>query len=149
MNVVIQILHQLGANETVFIQFVIFCVTIAFLTVMVYGPYFKAYDQRLNQTKGADQVAGETHDEAKKLEVIFQAKAREINEKIKSIYEDSRKVATEQVSKIIDSGKGEVAATADQARSQIEAQKANAQKDVAQVSQDVATEISKKLTGAV
>lgn len=149
MNVVLQILLQLGANETVFIQFGLFVVTISFLTVVVYGPYFKAYDQRMNQTKGADQVADETQNEAKKLEVIYQSKAREINEKIKSIYEDIRKAALDQVSTVVNAGKSEVSATADQARAQIQAQKNNAEKDLVQVSQEVATEISKKLTGAV
>lgn len=149
MNVVLQILLQLGANETVFIQFGLFVVTISFLTVVVYGPYFKAYDQRMNQTKGADQVADETQNEAKKLEVIYQTKAREINEKIKSIYEDIRKGALDQVSTVINAGKSQVSATADQARAQIQAQKNNAEKDLALVSQEVATEISKKLTGAV
>lgn len=149
MNVVLQILLQLGANETVFIQFGLFVVTISFLTVVVYGPYFKAYDQRMNQTKGADQVADETQNEAKKLEVIYQSKAREINEKIKSIYEDIRKGALDQVSKVVNAGKAEVTATADQARAQIQSQKNNAAKDIAQVSQDVASELSKKLTGAL
>lgn len=149
MNVVLQILLQLGANETVFIQFVLFVATISFLTVVVYGPYFKAYDQRMNQTKGADQVADEAQSEAKKIEVIYQTKAREINEKIKAIYEDIRKGALEQVSQIVNAGKTEVTKSADQARAQIQAQKTNAEKDLVQVSQDVATEISKKLTGAV
>lgn len=149
MNVVLQILLQLGANETVFIQFGLFVVTISFLTVVVYGPFFKAYDQRMNQTKGADQVADETQNEAKKLEVIYQSKAREINEKIKSIYEDVRKGALDQVSKVVNTGKTEVTATADQARAQIQTQKNNAAKDIAQVSQDVANELSKKLTGAL
>ena len=149
MNVVLQILLQLGANETVFIQFALFVITISFLTIVVYGPYFKAYDQRMNQTKGADQVADETQGEAKKIEVIYQSKAREINEKIKAIYEDIRKGAIDQVSKVVNAGKTEVNATADEARSQIQAQKTNAEKDLVRVSEDVAIEISKKLTGAV
>ena len=149
MNVVLQILLQLGANETVFIQFSLFVVTILFLTVVVYGPFFKAYDQRMNQTKGADQVADETQNEAKKLEVIYQSKAREINEKIKSIYENIRKGAVDQVSQVVSAGKTEVTDKADQARAQIQTQKNNAEKDLALVSQEVATEISKKLTGAI
>ena len=149
MNVVLQILLQLGANETVFIQFSLFVVTILFLTVVVYGPFFKAYDQRMNQTKGADQVADETQNEAKKLEVIYQSKAREINEKIKSIYENIRKGAVDQVSQVVSAGKTEVTDKADQARGQIQTQKNNAEKDLVLVSQEVATEISKKLTGAV
>lgn len=149
MSVVYQILSQLGANQTVYIQFVIFVITIGFLTVFVYGPYFKAYDQRMNQTKGADQVAGETQDEAKKLELIFQTKAREINDKIKNIFEESKKAAQEQVTQIVATGKADVNSITESARTQIQNQKINAEKDLATVSQDVANEISKKITGAV
>ena len=90
-----EILLQLGANETAFIQFVLFIITISFLTVVVYGPFFKAYDQRVKLTKGAETVAGETQDEAKKLEQIYQVRAREINDKIKTVFDASRKQAAD------------------------------------------------------
>ncbi len=147
MDVVLQILLQLGANETVFIQFGIFVVTISFLTIVVYGPYFKAYDQRLNQTKGADQVANETQDEAKKLEVIYKTKAREINENIKNIFEDSKKTGLDQAQKLMSSAKDVVAQLSEQAKKEVENQKNNAQKDMAQVSQEVADTIAQKITG--
>lgn len=149
MDVVLKILLQLGANETVFIQFGVFIVAIAFLTVFVYGPFFKAYDQRLQQTKGADQVAYETQDEAKKLESIYKNKAREINEKIKNIFEDSRKVGSEKANEILSAAKSEVQTQTEKARTQVEAQKNNVQKDIAAISTEVANEISKKLSGAV
>jgi len=149
MDVVLKILLQLGANSTVFIQFVIFIVAISFLTVFVYGPFFKAYDQRLQQTKGADQVAYETQDEAKKLDLIYKNKAREINEKIKSIFEESRKIGTEKAGETIAAAKNDVQAQTEKARTQVESQKASAQKDIATVSAEVANEISKKLSGAV
>jgi len=149
MDVVLKILLQLGANHTVFIQFGIFIVAISFLTVFIYGPFFKAYDQRLQQTKGADQVAYETQDEAKKLDLIYKNKAREINEKIKNIFEESRKIGTDKANETLASAKTEVQAQTEKARTQVETQKANAQKDIAAVSAEVANEISKKLSGAV
>ncbi|MGZ3724969.1 MAG: F0F1 ATP synthase subunit B family protein [Pseudobdellovibrio sp.] len=149
MDVVLKILLQLGANETVFIQFGIFILAISFLTVFVYGPYFKAYDQRLQSTKGSDQVAYETQDEAKKLGLIYQNKAREINSKIQSIFEDFRKQGSEKSGEILTASKNEAAKETEKARAQVEQQKQNAQKDVAAISADVASEISKKLTGAI
>lgn len=149
MDVILKILLQLGANETMFIQFGIFVVTISFMTVFVFGPFFKAYDQRLQQTKGADQVANETQDEAKKLEAIYKTKAREINDKIKGIFDDSKNTAVAKVSDIVGAGKATIGTSTDAARAKINAQKSNAEKDIAQISQDVANEISKKLTGAV
>lgn len=149
MDVVLKILLQLGANSTIFVQFFIFIVAIFFLTVFVYGPFFKAYDKRMEQTKGADQVAYETQDEAKKLDLIYKNKAREINEKIKAIFEESRKVGTDKAAEILTAAKAEVQAQTEKARTQVEAQKNGAQKEIAVVSADVANEISKKLSGAV
>ncbi len=144
-----QILLQLGANQTVFIQFIIFIITISFLTIFVYGPYFKAYDQRMKQTKGADEVAYETQEEAKKIESIFQARAREINEKIKNVYEASKSQAVGVVTNILNEAKASAAGLTDKARKEIGLQKINAEKEIQNISQDVAVEISKKLTAAL
>ena len=100
-----EILRQLGANETAFIQFIIFIVSISFLTVFVYGPYYRAYDQRLKQTKGADLVATETQEEAKKIESIFQSRAREINQKIKTIFDNSRNQASVKMNSTLEQAK--------------------------------------------
>jgi F0F1-type ATP synthase membrane subunit b/b' len=149
MDVVLKILLQLGANQTVYIQFVIFVVTISFLTVFVFAPYFKAYDQRMQQTKGADQVAFETQDEAKKLEAIYKTKAREINEKIKNIFDESKAQASVEASKISNESKSQIAESTEAARLKILNQKQGAEKEITNISQDVANEIAKKLTGAV
>ena len=143
------ILLQLGANQTAFIQFIIFIISISFLTIFVFGPYFKALDQRQQQTKGAEQVATETQDEAKKLESIFKAKAREINEKIKSIFDSSRAQASGAATAALNTAKAAATKMTDEARKEINAQKTSAEKDIQTISQSIATEISKKITGAV
>lgn len=143
------ILLQLGANQTAFIQFFIFIISISFLTIFVYGPYFKALDQRQQQTKGAEQVATETQDEAKKLESIFKSKAREINEKIKSIFDSSRAQASSAAAGILSEAKSTATDLTEKARKDINSQKETAQKDIQIISQSIAAEISKKITGAV
>ena len=149
MQVVLQILTQLGANYTAFIQFGIFIVSISFLTVVVYSPYFKAYDERVKLTKGSDQIAEETENEAKKMAVIFQTRAREINQKIQSVFDNSKAQAQETANTILNQGKTSVAEVTDRARADINTQKSKAEKDVAAISQDVAAEITRKITGAV
>lgn len=144
-----EILLQLGANETVFIQFALFIISITFLTVFVYGPYFKAYDERLKQTKGADQVAFETQEEAKKIESIFQMRAREINEKINKIFEDAKKQANESGGFVLNQAKEITTNLTENARKEIGEQRSKAEKNIQDVSIEVASEISKKLTGAV
>jgi F-type H+-transporting ATPase subunit b len=143
-----EILLQLGANGTAFIQFGLFIVAISFLTIVVYNPFFKAYDERLKLTKGADQVANETQDEAKKLEQIYQVRAREINNKIQSIFDASKKQASEASAAILNQAKESATEATEKSRADIAAQKQKAQQMVAAVSEDVAGEITKKLTGA-
>lgn len=143
-----EILLQLGANKTAFIQFFLFIVTISFLTVFVYGPFFKAYDQRHKLTKGADQVANETQDEAKKLSQIFAARAREINDKINAIFNQSRTESAKSTAIILEAAKSSVVQTVDAARAQINAQKQTAQQQVSAIAQDVSGVIVDKLTGA-
>ena len=144
-----EILRQLGANETAFIQFIIFIVSISFLTVFVYGPYYRAYDQRLKQTKGADLVATETQEEAKKIESIFQSRAREINQKIKTIFDNSRNQASVKMNSTLEQAKTKATELIEGARKETEHQKQLAQKDISTISNEIAAEISKKLTGTV
>ncbi len=143
-----EILLQLGANGTAFIQFGLFIVAISFLTVVVYNPFFKAYDERLKLTKGADQIANETQDEAKKLEQIYQVRAREINSKIQSIFDTSRKQASEAGATILAQAKDAATEATEKSRADIANQKQKAEQIVAAISEDVASEITKKLTGA-
>ncbi len=143
-----EILLQLGANETAFIQFVLFIITISFLTIVIYGPFYKAYDLRLKLTKGAEQVASETQDEAKKIDQIYQVRAREINEKIKNIFDSSRKQASDSAGIVLTKAKESVAISTDQARAQILLQRQGAEAAAKNISDEVASEITKKLIGA-
>jgi F0F1-type ATP synthase membrane subunit b/b' len=144
-----EILLQLGANETAFIQFILFIVSISFITVFIFNPYFKAYDERHKLTKGAELVASEAQDEAKKLSQIYQLKAREVNDKIKAVFESSRVAAVKSGSIIIDGAKAAVARTTADATAQIQSQKQNAEQQVKAISADVSDEITKKLMGTV
>jgi F-type H+-transporting ATPase subunit b len=142
-----EILLQLGANKTAFIQFALFIITISFLTKIVYGPFFKAYDERLKLTKGADQVAIETQDEAKKIQLIYQSRAREINEKIKNIFDTQKKLASQISESNLNRAKEEIVINTEKTRAELEALKNKAQQTSKTISEDVASEITKKLTG--
>lgn len=143
-----EILLQLGANQTAFIQFILFIITISFLTVFIFNPYFKAYDKRHALTKGSDLVAFETQDEAKKLEQIYQLRAREINDKVKTIFDQSKNEALSSAGKIIDEAKAETFAETDKARQVIDTQKKNAEQQAQQISKEISEDIYGKITGA-
>ena len=144
-----EILQQLGANETAFIQFILFIITITFLTTVIFRPYFKAYDIRNKLTKGADQVANETQDEVKKLTQIYSARAREINEKINAVFSESKQGGLKSTSIILEAAKTQVGQTSDGARKDIAAQKQNAAGQIQTIAKDVSDSIIQKITGAL
>lgn len=144
-----EILLQLGANGTAFIQFLLFIVAISFLTIVVFKPFFKAYDQRHKLTKGADQVANETQQEAKKLSQIYAARAREINEKINKIFSTSKAESLQSTTIILNAAKTSVEQSTDGARKEIQAKKLGAEQQSKTVSQEVSDAIVQKMTGAL
>lgn len=144
-----EILLQLGANETAFIQFVLFVLSIGFLTIYVYGPYFKAYDERLKRTKGADTVAKEAADEAKSLALIFQTKARETNDKIKNIFDQKRTEAGKLTADILSDAKTAAEKNTAAARADIDAQKQNAQANIQTLSAEISAQLKQKFEGGL
>lgn len=143
-----EILQQLGANGTAFIQFALFIITITFLTTVVFGPYFKAYDIRHKLTKDADQVANETQDEVKKLQQIYSARAREINEKINSVFNESKQDGLKSTTIILDAAKSQVGQSTDGARKDIASQKQSAAAQIQTIAKEVSESIIQKMTGA-
>lgn len=140
-----EILLQLGANKTAFIQFFIFAVTIAILTIFVFNPFFKAYDLRLQKTKGAENVSKETIEEAKNLNLIFQNQAREQNEKIKKIFEDQKKDSEKTAEEILNKSKNESEALVGKARADLNIQVIAAKNQVDSLSKEIATQLTQKL----
>lgn len=139
-----EILQQLGANQSAFIQFFIFAISIAFLTTFVFGPYFKAYDQRLVKTKGAENVAKDTVEETKNLNLIFQSKAREVNDKITSIYNAENETAKHTAEDLLKNAKNESAQIIETSRKQLSEQVAQSASQIQALSKDIAQQLTQK-----
>lgn len=144
-----EILLQLGANKTAFIQFFVFAISITILTVFVFGPYFKANDQRLQNTEGAEDIAKNTVEESKKLNLIYQTKARTINEQIKSIFDAEKNSALKTSEELIKSAKEESEASLNKARNDIENNKNQAKQQVTALSEEIADQLFKKFEGGL
>ncbi len=144
-----EILLQLGANETAFIQFLIFVLSISFLTIYVYGPYFKANDERNKRTKGADVVAKEAADEAKNLALIYQSKARENNEKIKSVFDNKKTEATKITTDLLLEAKTTAEKNIQAARLDIENQKNKAQSEIQTLATEISLQLKQKFEGGL
>ena len=144
-----EILQQLGANQSAIIQFFIFAISIAFLTVFVFNPFFKAYDVRLQKTKGVESVAKDTIEETKNLNLIFQSKARESNDKIRSIYDAEKNVAQKTAEDIIKTAKADADKLVASSRNEITSQVAQSKSQVASLSQEIAAQLTQKFEGGV
>lgn len=143
-EIVMQILLQLGANSTAYFQIVIFIVAITFLTTAVYGPYFKAADKRFQKTKGADAVAKDAAAEAKNLQLVYQTKAREVNSKIRDIFDAEKSKAIKTSADIISQSKIQAEETASKARKNIEDQTRTADSEISKISADLAQTLTSK-----
>jgi F0F1-type ATP synthase membrane subunit b/b' len=140
-----EILHQLGANETAFIQFFIFAITIAILTIFIFGPYFKAFDLRQQKTKGAESVSKETIEEAKNLNLVFQSHAREQNDKIKKIFETQKAESEIVTEDILKSAKQSSEQTLLLARTNLNKEVSAAKNQLEDLSKEIATQLTQKL----
>ena len=139
-----EILQQLGANQSAFIQFFIFAISIAFLTVFVFNPYFNAYDIRLQKTRGVESVAKDTIEETKNLNLIFQSKARESNDKIRSIYDVEKGLAQKTSDEIIKLAKADADKIISNSRAEISQQISQSKSQVVTLSQEIATQLTQK-----
>jgi len=144
VDIVRQILLQLGANQTVYIQIVVFVVAITFLTTVVYNPFFKAADQRHKRTKGADAVAKDAAQEAKNLASVYQTKAREINSKISNIFDNKKSEAQKKSAEILSQSKSKAEILTNDSRKSIEQQLKAAESEIDKISNDIAATLKDK-----
>ncbi|RYZ85581.1 MAG: hypothetical protein EOP04_15640 [Proteobacteria bacterium] len=102
-----EIIHQLGINQSAFIQFAIFISIFFFLNAYVFTPYYKALEERENRTSGGEDLAAEFQKKTTDLQTEYQAKAKDLSAKIKSIYDAQRAEAAKEYEVIVTKARGE------------------------------------------
>src|SRR5437868_3934824 len=96
-----EIIHQLGINQTALIQFAIFICMFFFLNLYVFTPYYKALEERENRTMGGEDLAIEFQKKSTELHSEYQIKAKEVSKKIKDIYDAHRNDAVKEYDLIV------------------------------------------------
>lgn len=102
-----EIIHQLGINQTAFIQFAIFISIFFFLNTYVFTPYYKALEGRENRTLGGADLALELQKKTVDLHSEYQLKAKEITSKIKGIYDAQKNDVTKEYDLIVNKARTE------------------------------------------
>lgn len=120
MDMFLQICKQIGINQTAFIQFAIFILTIGFLRYVVFGPYTNAMGERKHRTKGGEDLAVEIHKKAGELHAEYELKAKEINSQIKEIYDHSRASAMKEYDSIVQNARNEANALIEKNRLELQ-----------------------------
>lgn len=114
-----EIIHQLGINGTVFIQFAIFICTFLFLNLYVFKPYYAAVEAREKSTTGAEDMATEILKKTTELHSEYEIRAREVSQKIKEIYEQQKGIASKECDAIVGKARTEATTMLEQNNRQI------------------------------
>lgn len=130
-----QMLEALGVNVTVIYQFGFFLVTYLVLSNVLFQPYYKAFLTRGDKTVGNTEAAEKLLVEARDLEAEYEVKAREINTKVRSIYEQNRQQAIREQEK-------QMAEARLRAKQIIEDNKQKVQTEVARAQQEISKEVA-------
>lgn len=114
-----ELLISLGLNQTVVIQLAIFLVTFFFLKSVVFTPYSNALIERLDRTKGGEELAFDLQKETENLKADYEVKARQINDEISKTFETHRSAANKDVEKIIGAARADAQQLVETNRAQI------------------------------
>ncbi|HVK60824.1 MAG TPA: ATP synthase F0 subunit B, partial [Bdellovibrionales bacterium] len=114
-----EILKSLGVDGTIWIHLACFLVSYIALTQLILKPYQKALEEREKRTVGNEEAAVQIIEEANELHSRYEQKAREVNAKIKSFYDQSRTAATKEYDRVIEAARAEAGQLLDASRSEI------------------------------
>lgn len=139
------IFGQLGINTTAAYQFVIYSITLLFLSKVVFGPYAQALNERQKRTKGGEDLAVEFHAKATELQSEYETKTRDLAGQIKSIVDTQKSMASKESELIIARAKEESEQQIQKNRDVVTAAVKTAESELKNQTSAVATTITAKL----
>lgn len=120
------VLHALGIDSTVLYQFIIATLCFFALSTLVFGPYTQALFEREKRTKGGEEEAVELTKQAAEMRAYYEQKAREINGKIKTIFDASREESSKEHEVLVSKARAESQKVIDDTRARVTAEVAQA-----------------------
>lgn len=141
------LLLSLGVNETLAIQLGIFLTVFVVLKYVLFGPYFKAFNQRAEATVGQADLAERYIAETKALEEEFASKAQVANERFRGIYDEARSQAMKEYDTLVSGARNQAKTLIDDTRTKVAREMETAKGQLAKEIPEVAKIISQKLIG--
>ncbi len=139
------ILNQLGINHTTFYCFLIFVVTFFFLKEILFKPYFVAFEEREGRTKGGENKARDYQSKTEGLQREFEEEARDVSAEIKSIFDETRGLASKEHGKLVTEAKKIAEQVVEETREHVAAEVKKAQEQMRVEIPGVALSITKKM----
>lgn len=142
-----ELLNALGINHYAIVQFFIFILVFIFLTQVVFAPFLKAYEGRLQRTKGGEQLADEYQAKTQRTQNEYAEKAREIHARIQTIFQKSRNEATAESDRIVGQARKEAEALIEKNRQTVAMATSQASSELKGQTAQMALAITNKLLG--
>lgn len=140
-----QMLEALGVNATVLYQFGFFLITYIVLSNVLFKPYYKAFLTRGEKTVGNTESAEKTLAEARDMEATYEQKAREMNVKVRAIFEENRQQGLREQEKYMAEARTKAKQIIDENKQKVQGEVTRARQDlnkeVTQVSQAIASKL--------
>jgi F-type H+-transporting ATPase subunit b len=141
------LLTSLGVNSTLAIQMGVFLVVYVVLKNVLFDAYFKAYIERNNRTVGQTELAEKYVTQTRELEARFAAKATEVNDRFKILFDKTRGEANKEYDRMITDARMQSKTLVDQARITIQKDMESAGNQLKSEVATVSKLISQKLIG--
>lgn len=139
------VLQALGIDVTVVFQFTIAAMTFIALSILAFKPYLDALIEREKRTKGGESEAVEFAKQAVEMRAVYEAKAREVSSKIKTIYDSYRTEGSKEYNDILAKARADSQKIIDETRTRVSLELTEASKKLKEEIPQIASAISQKL----
>ncbi len=148
MNAALALIQSLGINSTVWTQLAIFVVAFAVLNVVVFRPYFKAHFERHKRTEGGKGDTSAILQSNQVLQIEYERKARDVNDKIRLAFERAKTEALTEQSTILGRAREQATNQIKISRDRLDRELQAARQQLAQEVREIGVIVANKLIGS-
>jgi F-type H+-transporting ATPase subunit b len=114
-----EILAQLGLDQTVWIQLVFFLISYLFLSKFLFAPYMRNLEFRKKNTGGSVEEASKTAADTERLVLDYQSKMKAQNESATVVYNKLKQEAQSEEEKLVTAARAKSSELVDQTKKKI------------------------------
>ena len=147
MDFALNLLTDLGVNQTFFYHVGLSMVLLPLLYFFVTLPFYQAFEERQNQSSGRQKDADILAAQAQELEAAYQEQARNLNDKIKALFATEETKARAESMKMLEATQRQVAKDIAANHQKLKDQEQKARARLPEEIMDVSRAITAKLLG--